>query len=240
MPVPDVKVAVHGMTNRHSVKNRALWTSGVKGFFAGVLCSTLVVATVWWWWVYPLQQQMMAARDTAQGAASAWLSSPQLKEYTQRLQQLSAVKPLQTLESGHRMVRMADTLWPESLQQQQATTTWHDTLKERAASSPQMLGWQQTRSDLRSFAELLIQRERAKEGLTLSHIKTIVYQAERTIEQETPLEYLLTQYQQAKSAGKSTEMLGKQINERFNGALSRWLLLSQSDTPEITDVKAGK
>jgi type VI secretion system protein VasL len=135
---------------------------------------------------------------------------------------------------------MADTLWPESLQQQQATTTWHDTLKERAASSPQMLGWQQTRSDLRSFAELLIQRERAKEGLTLSHIKTIVYQAERTIEQETPLEYLLTQYQQAKSAGKSTEMLGKQINERFNGALSRWLLLSQSDTPEITDVKAGK
>lgn len=100
------------------------------------------------------------------------------------------------------MVRMADSRWPESLQQQQATTKWNDTLKGRAANSPQMLGWQQTRADLRSFAELLVQREQAKEGFTLSYIKTVVYQAERSLNQDTPLEYLLTQYQQAQSAGK--------------------------------------
>lgn len=103
-----------------------------------------------------------------------------------------------------------------------------------------MLGWQQTRTDLRSFAELLVQREQAKEGFTLSYIKTVVYQAERSLNQDTPLEYLLTQYQQAQSAGKNTGMLEKQINERLDGVLSRWLLLSQSQTPETPNGKPGK
>lgn len=41
-------------------------------------------------------------------------------------------------------------------------------LKDRSANSPQMLGWQQARTDLREFAELLVQREQAKEGLPIA------------------------------------------------------------------------
>ncbi|CAH5970308.1 hypothetical protein AN2351V1_0720 [Citrobacter koseri] len=103
-----------------------------------------------------------------------------------------------------------------------------------------MLGWQQARTDLREFAELLVQREQAKEGFTLSYIKTIIYQAERTLNQEIPLEYLLTQYQQAQSAGKNTGMLEKQINERLDGVLSRWLLLTQERSKEAPDGQSGK
>lgn len=155
----------------------------MKGFIAGILCSAVVAAVIWWWQVYPLQQQVAAARDTAQGAATVWLASPQLSDYPQRLQQLTGASPLQPLETGQRMVRTADSRWPESLQQQQATMKWSIVLKDRAANSPQMLGWQQARTDLREFAELLVQREQAKEGFTLSYIKTIIYQAERTLNQ---------------------------------------------------------
>ncbi|HFW5420652.1 TPA: hypothetical protein ACJ29H_004187 [Salmonella enterica subsp. enterica serovar Wandsworth] len=35
-------------------------------------------------------------------------------------------------------------------------------------------------------------------------------------------------------------MLEKQINERLDGVLSRWLLLSQSQTPETPNGKPGK
>ncbi|EKR1831176.1 TPA_asm: hypothetical protein G3438_001043 [Salmonella enterica subsp. enterica serovar Cerro] len=238
--LPEVRVVVPQEGAVVSSRPRGRSGNTLKGFIAGILCSAVVTAVVWWWQVYPLQQQVAAARDTALGAASVWLASPQLSDYPQRLQQLAGASSLQSLESGQRMVRMADSRWPESLQQQQATTTWNDTLKGRAANSPQMLGWQQTRADLRSFAELLVQREQAKEGFTLSYIKTVVYQAERSLNQDTPLEYLLTQYQQAQSAGKNTGMLEKQINERLDGVLSRWLLLSQSQTPETPDGKPGK
>lgn len=133
------------------------------------------------------------------------------------------------------MMRIADSRWPESLQQQQATAQWNETLKTRAQNSPQMKGWQQTRQDLRAFAELLVQREQAKEGFTLSYIKTVVYQAERTLNQETPLESLLTQYQDAQAKGLTTGILEKQINERLDGVLSRWLLLKNSTSPDVAD-----
>jgi len=207
----------------------------MKGFAAGTLCTAIIAAVLWWWQVYPMQQQQARANETALGAATVWLVSPDLNSYGQRLQQLPDASPLQALETGIQMARTADSRWPESLQQQQATAQWNETLKTRAQNSPQMKGWQQTRQDLRTFAELLVQREQAKEGFTLSYIKTVIYQAERTLNQETPLESLLTQYQDAQAKGQATGVLEKQINERLDGVLSRWLLLKNSTSPDVAD-----
>lgn len=76
--------------------------------------------------------------------------------------------------------------------------------------------------------------QREKEGLTLSYIKNVIWQAERGLGQETPLESLLTQYQDARAQGQNTEALEKQINERLDGVLSRWLLLKNGGMPETT------
>ncbi|EMV7406910.1 VasL domain-containing protein [Enterobacter soli] len=122
---------------------------------------------------------------------------------------------LQSLETGMQMMRLADSRWPESLQQQQATAQWNATLKTRAQNSPQMRGWLQTRQDLHAFADLVMQRE--KEGLTLSYIKNVIWRAERGLGQETPLESLLTQYQDLRMQGENTDVLEKQINERLDG-----------------------
>ena len=128
---------------------------------------------------------------------------------------------------------------PYHLQQQQATAQWNATLKTRAQNSPQMRGWLQTRQDLHAFADLVMQRE--KEGLTLSYIKNVIWQAERGLGQETPLESLLTQYQDARVQGENTDVLEKQINERLDSVLSRWLLLKNDGMPETaTENKSGK
>ncbi|EAP3644637.1 hypothetical protein EAP29_23620, partial [Salmonella enterica] len=209
-------------------------TSGrtIKGFMAGVVCAAAVAAALWWWQVYPMQQQLAQVRDTAQGAAMLWLASPELDSYGQRLQQLPDASPLQLLEAGMQMMHTADSRWPESLQQQQATAQWNEILKTRAQSSPQMRGWQQARQNLRDFADLMMQRETEKQGFTLSYIKTVTWQAERLLNQETPLESLLTQYQDARAQGRNAEVLEKQINERLDGVLSRWLLLKNNVVPE--------
>lgn len=154
----------------------------------------------------------------------------QLENYERRLQQLLDTSPVQPLETGMQMMRVADSRWPESLQQQQASTQWNEALKTRAQSSPQLRGWLQTRQDLHAFADLVMQRE--KEGLTLSYIKNVIWQAERGLGQETPVESLLTQYHDARAQKQNTDALEKQINERLEGVLSRWLLLKNNVMPE--------
>lgn len=207
----------------------------LRGFAAGLACAGLIAILLWWWQVRPLQQQMAQVRDTAQGAATVWLASPQLTDYEQRLKPLLNVSPLTALETGVRMSRVADGQWPDSLQQQQTTELWNTTLRIQAADSPKMKGWEQTRQNLRAFADLLLQREQNKEGFTLSYIKTVIYQAERTLNQDVPLEYLLTQYERAKRQGKETGTQEKQIRERINSILSRWILLKEYDVSETTN-----
>lgn len=162
--------------------------------------------------------------------ATVWMASPELENYERRLQQLLDTSPVQPLETGMQMMRVADSRWPESLQQQQASTQWNEALKTRAQSSPQLRGWLQTRQDLHAFADLVMQRE--KEGLTLSYIKNVIWQAERGLGQETPVESLLTQYHDARAQKQNTDALEKQINERLEGVLSRWLLLKNNVMPE--------
>lgn len=211
----------------------------MKGFMAGIGCSLIFAAVFWWWQVYPIQQQLTQVKDTSLGTATIWLASPNLSDYGRNLHQLLDASSMQPLETGMQMVRTADSRWPESLQQQQATALWHETLKERAQRSPQLKGWQQTRQDLRAFADLIMQRE--KEGLTLSYIKNVIWQAERTLNEETPLESLLTQYQTARSQGQNTQAQEKEINERLNDVLSRWLLIKNNAMPEnATDSRSGK
>lgn len=236
--LPEMKVEVHNGTTPVA---SATPGRNSKGFMAGIACTTAAAAALWWWQVYPMQQQLSQVRDTAQGAATVWLSSPELDSYGQRLQQLPDTSPLQLLETGMQMMKTADSRWPESLQQQQATAQWNEILKARAQSSPQMRGWQQARQNLRDFADLMMQRETEKQGFTLSYIKTVTWQAERLLNQETPLESLLTQYQDARTQGRNTEALEKQVNEQMNGVLSRWLLLKSNAVPEsATNAKSGK
>lgn len=234
--LPEMRVEVRGLVDNGCIADQG---SPVKGFMAGIAATAVIAAVLWWWQVYPMQQQLAQVRDTAQGAATVWLTSPDLDSYRQRLQQLPETSPLQLLETGMQMMRTADTRWPESLQQQQATAQWSETLKTRAQNSPQLRGWLQTRQDLHAFADLVMQRE--KEGLTLSYIKNVIWQAERGLGQETPLESLLTQYQDAQTQGQNTQALEKQINERLDSVLSRWMLLKNGEMLEATtEIKTEK
>ena len=67
---------------------------------------------------------------------------------------------------------------------------------------------------------------------TLSYIKNVIWQAERGLGQETPVESLLTQYQDARAQKQNIDALEKQINERLEGVLIRWLLLKNNVMPE--------
>lgn len=230
--LPEITVAVRSPAKKTG--------SAIKGFIAGIACSAAIVAALWWWQFYPSQQILSQVKDSGPGATSLWLVSPMLDSYQHRLQQQSETSALQPLETGMLMTRTASSRWPESQQQQKATAWWNETVKTRASNSPQLRGWLQTRQDLRAFADLVMKRE--KEGLTLSYIKNVVWQAERGLSEETPLESLLTQYQDAQTQGQNTQALETEINERLEGVASRWLLLKNHSLPETAanETSAGK
>ncbi|MCM7203128.1 type VI secretion system ImpA family N-terminal domain-containing protein [Enterobacter hormaechei] len=240
LPVPDLPEMKVRVQHGASPETKPMTGRNVKSFLAGVACTAAVAAVLWWWRVYPMQQQLAQVTDTAQGAATAWLASPDLGSYGQRLLPLPDVPPLQLLETGMQMMRTADSRWPESLQQQQATARWNAVLHTRAQNSPNMKGWKQARENLRDFADLMLKKETEKQGFTLSYIKTVTWQAERLLNQATPLEYLLTQYQDARARKQNTEALEKEINERLDGVLSRWLLLHLTMPDSAMDSEAGQ
>ncbi len=119
--LPEMKVEVHRESNSTSYSSKKS-CSAARGFIAGIACTLMVAAILWWWQVYPLQQQLAQVKDTPQGAATVWLSSPTFSDYGLHLQHLLDQPSLPSLETGEQMTRIADSRWPESLQQQQATS----------------------------------------------------------------------------------------------------------------------
>lgn len=139
---------------------------------------------------------------------------------------------MQALETGEHLTKTAASVWPENELQQQATARWHNTLKLRADNSPTLRGYLQVQQDLHEFAALLLQREKSKEGVTLSYLKTVAFQAETLLNQETPVEALLTQLEDAKKQNKNTQTLEKQVNERLDALSSRYLLIKNTGLPD--------
>lgn len=225
LPQPP-KVEVH-FAGADKKSRKKTWTAA-GGFVAGIVCSGAICAGLWWWQVLPLQQHMTQIRDTAQGGAALWLAAPDIEDYSARLNRLLSVSSLQPLETGERMIHAATATWPESMQQQQASQKWNVALKSRADNSPSLRGYLKAQQDLHAFSELLVQREKNKEGMTLSYLKTVAYQAETLLGQETPLEALITQYADAKEQQRNTQTLEKQINERIEALSSRYLLVKNS------------
>lgn len=104
--LPEMKVEVRSLADSTPPASVAKQGSAAKGFIAGVVCSAAVVAALWWWLVSPMQQQLSRVSDTAQGAATVWLASPELENYGRRLQQLLDASPVQPLKPGTDISRM--------------------------------------------------------------------------------------------------------------------------------------
>lgn len=225
---PKVKVYFTDSEN----KKRAPRIPVTCGFLAGMACAAMVFGGLWWWQVNPIEQQIALVNDTPQGSAALWLTSPELKTYPLRLSRLLNTSPLQALETGEHLTKTAASVWPENELQQQATARWHNTLKLRADNSPALHGYLQVQQDLHEFAALLLQREKSKEGVTLSYLKTVAYQAETLLNQEIPVEALLTQLEDAKKQNKNTQTLEKQVNERLDALSSRYLLIKNTGMPD--------
>ncbi|MFD0707539.1 VasL domain-containing protein [Photorhabdus akhurstii] len=203
--------------------------SALQGFGLGLLLGVFVLTGSWLGLYRPLQQQLTALTDTPDGARLAWLYHPDLQTYTQQLTRLADTSPLVLLQQAEQLTDRAQKTWPQDSRQQRETQRWQQLQTIRLENAPVSGSWQQTRHQLQLLADNILAQERNRGSLTLSYLKTAIYQIQHSHNRDRPLEELLRQLSAAVEQGQPVSpALIKKTDDRFNALLSQYYALQKA------------
>lgn len=202
------------------------------GFGCGVLCSLLVAGAAYLMQIKPMQERFAELAATPDGAVQLWLAQPTLDGYGQQLSQLENLSPLAGLRTADASVALANQLWPTDPQQIAQSQRWQRLLQARLGSERADSSYFQVQQRLQALSDKLLEQEQTRGSLTLSYLKTQVYQMQNALNRETPLEELLRQLAVSVDQQQpASPLLIKQIDERWNALLSRYHQLTQQAAP---------
>lgn len=194
---------------------KARWR--LQGFALGMLCSLAAAACAGYFYVVPMKNQLAQVAQQPLGPALLWLSQPEVESYGQQLNRLATSPPYSVLELGERSVALAQQRWPQDARQRTETQRWRAALQAADESPIPDGGYTLVRQRLESLNNELLEQERARGGLTISYLKTAIYQMQSAMAADVPLEALLRQLETAAENGAPVPAgLIKQVNERWN------------------------
>lgn len=195
----------------------------ILGFAGGVFFSAILATLAYFAWIKPEQQKLDTLANSPEGAAQLWIHQPNLATYAEQLAYLEKRSPVAGLQTADSLVARARSLWPADAKQQAETQHWERLIQARAALTEENRGYDQIQHQLQALSDKLIEQEKAHGGLTISYLKTAVYQMQTELNRELPLEELLRQYAGAVDNHQSpSPELTRQIDERLNSLLSRY------------------
>ncbi|CNH74045.1 VasL domain-containing protein [Yersinia pekkanenii] len=217
---PNVEVRFAPPVKKHSP---ALW-----GFVGGVLLSLLVATVVYFIQVKPMQQQLAALTSQPEGSVLLWLTRPDIATYAEQLNQLENLSPLAGLRTADTSLAMARQRWPTDPNQVAESQRWTQLLLARIGTDAVDSSYFQIQQRLQALSDKLIEQERSRGSLTISYLKTAVYQMQTELNREIPLEELLRQLAVAADKNQpASPVLIKKIDDRWNALLSRYHQLMQ-------------
>lgn len=197
-----------------------------QGFSAGLCCSLVAAACAYYFYVMPLQQQIHQLAQQPLGAALLWLEQPKIETYSEQLNRLAAVQSLSLPALGESSVAMAQQRWPQDKRQQTATARWQERMMLASESAIADGGYSEVRQRLEKLSNELLEQERVRGGLTISYLKTAIYQMQSIMAADTPLEALLKQLDEAlQKESQAPAGLLKQIDDRWDRLNNRYYLL---------------
>lgn len=228
-PIPQPGVEVRFTTEPPAAKG----FSALQGFLGGLLLSLLLAAVAYFAWIQPEQKRLNAVANRPEGDALLWLGQPELSTYGEQLQSLARLSPQAGLQTADALVATARQRWPDDRTQQSESQRWERLLVSRSAASGEDNSYVQIQRQLQALSDTLLEREKAHSGLTISYLKTVVYQMQNDLNRDVPIEERLRQYSEAVQNHQPVSAeLAKQTEERLNALLSRYhqLTLLAGDT----------
>jgi len=144
----------------------------------------------------PLSPEMMAE---LQANPPEWLNEAAWLEQTQQqLNRLQNVSPDWNLQLGNALVMQASLVWPDLDAVKTMSARWNKQLNAAALPADKMQGWQQGMEQLNALSQRLngLDEKRGK-YLTVSELKTAVYNMTQAFNGTVPLEEELRVLQQS-------------------------------------------
>lgn len=208
-------------------------------FLAGV-CSALVVGAIaLWGWQYvhrvdtaslalsasvaPLPQaltgdQVQTLRQAKENTVdqAKWLASA-----TQQLESLSALSPDWAFQYGNALLKQANTLWPESPEVAEMQKQWQQRQAVNALPAATLNGWHNGMQQLQTLVDKLNALDGQKgKYITVSELKSSVYEMMNSFRQTVPLEEQLRVLQsQSSDTAAATH---QQVQQHLKGLIQTW------------------
>lgn len=215
-------------------------------FAAGMLTMLLLGGAGQWIWhdlrhPDPREAQLQASLSplpsplTPEQAQGLKLNNPPAETVARRTEQqlarLTALPPGWALDYGQQLVRQAQALNPQDAATQKLAIAWQQQLQAAALPEEALGGWQQGMAQLQQLTAKLnaLDGQRGK-YMTVSELKSVVYNATQAFNRSVPAEEQLRLWSQSRSDSqrRQAEMALEQLQQRY-------FLLKQGKTGDETE-----
>ncbi|WP_213992549.1 VasL domain-containing protein [Sodalis sp. dw_96] len=145
-----------------------------------------------------------------------------------RLEQLAGLSPLWAHHHGDGLLAQARQLWPYSGGINAMSADWHGQRLANATPEEDLANFFLAQTRLEQLGQRLKVLEQSKgRYMTVSALKSAVFEIQQPLLRTPPLEELLRQYhEQTQAGGEPSPILRQQIERRFSQLLNRFALIS--------------
>ncbi|MDI3360037.1 VasL domain-containing protein [Lelliottia sp. V89_10] len=217
-------------------------------FLAGACSSLVVGAMALWGWnfahradelsmalqasVAPLPQaltpdqiQGLRQPERVNGDPARWL-----KRASEQLDALAALPPGWTVQYGNALLNQGKTLWPENPEMGQMQKNWQQRLAANALPTNSLTGWYEGMQRLQMLADRLNALDGQKgKYITVSELKSNVYEMMNSFRQTVPVEEQLRQAASSPTQGADSIAQRQRIEEHLKRSIVSYSQLEGGD-----------
>jgi len=147
-----------------------------------------------------------------------------LEKYQQKLGTLLAQSPVESMSEGLQMARLLEDIYPGNT----VTRGWYTQL-EQLSSQGLAPGYGQAKVMLQSLMDELLNNEKQHRTVTISYLKSAIYDIQQRLSETEPLSYQLASIEQSIRKGKQPSPANLQkVNDQLKGIQALYLQVVQT------------
>ncbi|MCK7453479.1 VasL domain-containing protein [Enterobacter chengduensis] len=155
-----------------------------------------------------------------------------LEKYRQKLETILAQSPVESMRAGFEMVSLLEDIYPGNT----VTRAWYKQV-EQLSSQGTVPGYEQAKEKLQLLMDELLNNERQHRTVTISYLKSAIYDIQRRLSETEPLSYQLTSIEQSLRKGQQPSRADLQkVDDQLKGIQARYLqalqTLKSTHTPD--------
>lgn len=208
-----------------------------SGFVSAVLLCLLAFRLIPEWLSHPEQKALLATvaplpkvmttADIAQlrKAQTDWPHTDYDEQLNKQLDRLGKLSPVWALQYGKQLIEQTKAIFPDSALASQTEKKWRSILNANALPYEDIKGWGEGMKQLQQLQEKLnTLDEKRGRYMTVSELKTAVFNISKSFNSNIPVEELIRQIQSTKANQAVSPLLLSQTDLQLRQLIHRYML----------------